>query len=120
MPTPAQTLRETLRTDLKAAMINRARDEAALIRTLIAAVDNAEAVAQPDGAKPADSADFASGAAEAARKVLSEDDLVAILRAEIDSRREAAAQMRGGGAVAEAERLEREAQAVARYCGGSA
>jgi uncharacterized protein YqeY len=119
MPTPAETLRERLRTDLKAAMLERRREDAALIRTLIAAVDNAEAVAQPAGARPADSHEFASGAAEAARRVLSEADLAAVLKREIASRHEAAAQMRAGGAVAEAERLEREADSAAHYCGGS-
>jgi len=113
--TPPARLREILRADLKAAMLDRRREDAALIRTLIAAVDNAEAVAMPEGAKPADSASFASGTAESARKALDDADIAAILAGEIASRRDAAAQMRVGGADAEAARLEREAADVALY-----
>lgn len=113
--TAAERIRETLRADLKTAMVERRRDDVALIRTLIAAIDNAEAVALPEGAKPADSADFASGGAEAARLVLSEGDVAAVLQTEIDTRLAAAAQIRSGGGEDQATRLEGEAAQVAAY-----
>ena len=115
MPDAAGALRALLRADLKAAMLGKDRAGAALVRTLIAAIDNAEAVAQPDGAKPADSASFASGGAEAPRKVLTAADLAAILQNESDARLSAAAQIRSGGNDTEAERLEAEAATTKRY-----
>ena len=93
------------------------REEANLIRSLMAAIDNAEAVAQPEGARPADSASFASGAAEAARKVLDDAAVQAVLNAEIDSRLSAAAQIRALGNEAEAYRLDAEVEIVSRYLG---
>lgn len=97
-------------------MLDRRRDDAALIRTLIAAIDNAEAVVQPEGSRPADSASFASGAAEAVRRTLTTADLAAILQAEIASRLAAAGQIRSGGNDAEAARLEAEAERIKTYC----
>ena len=113
--TAADTLREVLRADLKAAIKAGWREEANLVRTLIAAIDNAEAVPLPDGARPADSASFASGAAEAPRKVLDEADVRAVLNAEIDSRLNAATQIRAMGNEAEAFRLDAEADMIGRY-----
>jgi uncharacterized protein YqeY len=43
----AVILKARLRADLKAAMQARATDDVRLLRTLIAALDNAEAVAEP-------------------------------------------------------------------------
>lgn len=111
----AMRLRDVLRADLKAAMVHRRRDDANLLRSVIAAIDNAEAVPLPEGAKPADSASFASGGAEAARRVLTTQDLVGIIEAEVASRHAAAAQMRAGGAGQQAARLEEEAAQVADY-----
>ena len=116
----AERMRETLRADLKAAMRERRAADMALIRSVIAAIDNAEAVALPAAAKPADSASFASGAAESERLVLSEPEVAAILLGEATSRREAAALMRENGVAAEAERLEHEARQVQAYVGSSA
>ena len=113
--TAAALIRERLRNDLKRAMQQRRAEDVRLIRTLMAAIDNAEAVAQPPGAKPADSVGFASGAAEAARRMLDEADIAAIFAAEIAARRAAARQMRNGGADAEAEGLEREADRASIY-----
>jgi hypothetical protein len=115
--TAANHIREVLRADLKTAMIERRADDVSLIRTLIAAIDNAEAVALPQGAKPADSASFASGGAEAARKVLGEGDVAAVLRAEVASRQLAAAEIRQRGNAVEADQLDNEANRVAAYLG---
>jgi len=111
----AARLRERLRADLKQAMQERRREEANLLRTLVAAIDNAEAVPLPPGHKPADSARFADGTAEAARRVLDQEALAAILAGEIASRREAAATIAAGGEAERAARLEAEALFVARY-----
>lgn len=120
MAAAAQAIREALRADLKTAMVERRREDVALIRTLIAAIDNAEAVALPAGAKPADSATFASGGAEAQRLVLSAGDIAGILKAEVASRLTAATQIRAGGGAAQADQLDREAAQVAAYLGRSA
>jgi len=106
--TAANHIRETLRADLKTAMVERRVDDVSLIRTLIAAIDNAEAVDLPEGA---------TTTTEMPRKVLGEDDVAAVLRAEVASRQLAAAQIRERGNTAEAGRLDNEANRVAAYLG---
>lgn len=115
--TYANAIRARLRADLKTAMVERRREDLALIRTLIAAIDNAEAVALPNGAKPADSAAFASGGAEAQRRLLSGADVAKILKVEIATRLTAAAQIRIGGNADQADQLEAEAQQIVVYLG---
>lgn len=113
--TPAQTLRESLRADLKAAMIGRDRDRAAVIRTLIAAIDNAEAVEASAEQVGESFRQLGDPSGEVARRVLSEADLAAVLEQEAASRVEAAARIRAAGNAAEAARLEAEAAVVRAY-----
>jgi len=103
---------------LRAAL--RARDQAAMaaLRSALAAIANAEAV-RPDGLPPAttSSPHFAGaaagpGAAEVARRVLTEADLTEIVRAEIAGRRQAAGQYRRAGHADRGTRLETEADVL--------
>jgi uncharacterized protein YqeY len=113
--TPAQALRETLRADLKTAMLGKDRERAALIRTLIAAIDNAEAVEASPGQLREGFRQLGDPSGEVARRVLSEADIAAVLETEVNSRLAAAAQIRAAGNEAEAGLLEIEAKAVAGY-----
>jgi uncharacterized protein len=113
--TPAEELRAHLRDDLKAAMRAGQRETVALLRTLIAAVDNAEAVPVDESAARSHRQGFATGGAEAARKILSRKALANLLADEAQSRRAAALSYRAGGESVRAEALEREAAMVEGY-----
>src|SRR4029453_6338966 len=80
---------------LPPAMKARDRDAVAALRSALAAIENAEAVAPPppaprrDGVTPGAPARLGSG--EAVRVDVSEDGVAAIVRGEVDERRSAAA-----------------------------
>lgn len=118
------SMRERLRAALKVAM--KARDAAAVnaLRTALAAVDNAEAVAVPaTAATPLVEGVIAGaaagvGATEAPRRVLTEDEVAAIVAAEVDERRAAAGDYRDAGQFGRAARLTAEADALAAHLPG--
>lgn len=112
---PAQALREELRADLKTAMLGKDRERAALIRALIAAIDNAEAVEATAEQQSESFRQLGDPSGEVARRVLTAGDIAAVLELEVASRLETAAQYRAGGNEAEATRLEGEAQVAAAY-----
>ena len=113
--TPAEAIRETLRADLKSAMLGKDRERAALIRTLIAAIDNAEAVEATAEQQSETFRKLGDSSGEVARRELTTQDIAAVLEREVASRVEAAAQYRAGRIEAEAARLEREADTVRSY-----
>ncbi len=114
-------MHDRLRADLLTAM--KARDAVAVsaIRSALAAIGNAEAVdtpaiPAPDGGGP----HFAGsrpglGAAEAPRRALSEAEVDAILRGQIDERRAAASGYERLGDTERAARLREEAEVLAPY-----
>lgn len=94
MPSENQSIRDLLRRALTEAM--RARDRAAVsaYRQTMAAIDNAEAVPIDVMARAgAVEAAVGLGAAEAARRTLTEDEIRAIVATEIDELRRAAAEL---------------------------
>jgi len=109
----ATALKVRLRADLKAAMQAKASDEMRLLRTLIAALDNAEAVAEP--AKAFGSRAFGDPSGEVARREIDAPALDALLLAEIDARLAAAQDYGRHRQDAEAARLRHEAELIARY-----
>lgn len=109
------SLKTRLRADLRAAMLARDAKQAAVLRVLLAAIDNAEAVAIEDRPQSLQRLDFAGGAAEVARRVLGEDEVAAILAEEISARRAAADQMAALGRPDREAELNAEADIVARY-----
>jgi len=116
----AQALRAALRLGLTTAMKSRDRDALAALRTAIAAIDNAEAVPAPEAAPPATSAHIAGarsglGAAEAARRELSASELQDIVRGQISEHTLEADRYDALGQVDSAERLRRQAHALAPY-----
>lgn len=122
---PANDLRGRLRADLREAMKTRDTVATGLLRRLIALIDNAEAVALTPaqatsvklsgGASEWVAAGAAFGAAEVPRKVLSADDLAALLRAEAEAIATASAEMDRVGRPAEADIARAEAALLQRY-----
>jgi uncharacterized protein len=108
----AAALKQRLRADLKAAMQARAKDEVRLLRTLIAALDNAEAVAGESKYVPRA---FGDPGAEVPRRELDHGAVADLLAAEVASRRTASAEYRQGGHEAEADGLLREIEMIDRY-----
>jgi uncharacterized protein YqeY len=103
---PADAWRAALRAELTVAMRAREPAQVAVVRTLIAAIDNAEAV--DVGRAPAvDSGRVAAGtiaggvaglrAGEVARRALTAADLREVVAGEIARRRSAADDLRAGG-----------------------
>jgi hypothetical protein len=96
------------------------RDEMAALRSLIAAIDNAEAVEDASSSPQPSSAHVAGtvrdlGAADATRRSLSEHDLQRIIEAELWERDAQAERLTLLGRVDEASRLRIEADVIARY-----
>jgi uncharacterized protein YqeY len=107
----AVALKERLRADLKAAMQARSSDDVRVLRSLIAAVDNAEAV--PGEHKNIQRA-FGDPGSEVARRELDGEDLAALLEREIEERLAAAAGY-GASRPDAATRLRAEAALIAGY-----
>jgi hypothetical protein len=118
--TPAEALRARLRRHLKTAMKAQRRDEMAALRTLIAAIDNAESVEDQPPAPPSSSDHVAGavrglGAADAPRRSLSERALQRIIENELWERDAQAERLTLLGRTDEASRLRSEADVIARY-----
>jgi uncharacterized protein len=106
----ATDLKQRLRGDLKAAMQTGAKDEVRLLRALVAALDNAEAVPMAD-----EELRRFDAAGDVARRHLDEREVAALLARERGERLAAAASFEKLGQDAEALRLRSEAALVARY-----
>lgn len=111
-----------LRSDLTAAMRDRDRDAARVLRTVLSAIANAEA--QPRTDEPMLRLESESriagavegvGAAEVARRELTEDDVLNLVRAERDERLASAQTLDANGAGEQAEVLRAEARLLERY-----
>ncbi|WP_042415825.1 GatB/YqeY domain-containing protein [Streptacidiphilus anmyonensis] len=120
-PVPAP-LRHRLRDALAVAIKGRDRLCASVLRATLGAIENAEAVpadAVSGGAGLRASAIEQSpvgvGAAEVARRVLTEDDVRAIVRAELAEREAAAETYRRVGRPDQAERLQAEIDVLAAF-----
>lgn len=120
MTDDAQALRAALRLGLTGALKARDRDALAALRTAIAAIDNAEAVPAPDAPPSATSSHIAGarsglGSAEAARRELSASELRDILRGQVAEHTSEADRYDALGQADFAERLRRQALALAPY-----
>ncbi len=116
-------VRARLRADLKVAMKAREPEAVSALRTALAAIDNAEAVAVDGHAGaladgPIAGAMAGAGSTEAARRVLSMEDVRALLEAEIAERVAAAEGYDAGGQGEAADRLRREADVLRGYVEG--
>ncbi|XVU26127.1 hypothetical protein ACQPZJ_03435 [Actinoplanes sp. CA-054009] len=108
-------LRQRLREALPAAMKARDRAAVAALRATLAAIDNAEAVTA-DGGTPESLAietlPTGVGATEVARRVLTEEEVRRIVRAEADDRERAAVEYVDLGRPERADQLRAEAGAL--------
>jgi uncharacterized protein YqeY len=110
-----------MRVDLTAA--RKARDEiaTAALRSAIAAIDNAEAVDDhrsvlgAGGSQHIAGATAGAGSSDVPRRMLTEAEMKAIVRIQVEERHEAAAQYERLGRDAQATRLRREAAVLTKY-----
>ena len=113
-------LRAAMRRDLVSAMKARQPDAVAALRAAIAAIDNAEAVPAPEARQAATSSHIAGaraglGAAEAARRDLSNSDQRAILRDKITGYTAEADRYEALGQSDAAARLRTQARLLSAY-----
>jgi uncharacterized protein YqeY len=111
----ATALKERLRADLKAAMQAKATVEVRLLRTLVAALDNAEAVRDERVPDKYVARSFGDPSGEIARRELDRDAISELLAAEVEARLAAAGDYERHGEAEEARRLRGEAELIARY-----
>lgn len=112
---PARILKDRLRADLKQALKEGRKAEMSLLRSVLAAIDNAEAPAQTAAQAKEQLRKFGDGAAEVGRLTLSLERLDAILAEEIESREQAAAEMDRLDREDRAAELRNQADIVRRY-----
>jgi uncharacterized protein YqeY len=114
-----EPVRERLRTALRAAMKARDRTAVSVLRSTLAAIENAEAV-EHDGRAVVEDARIAGsvgglGAGEAPRAVVDEQTARAIVAREAEDRRAAAEEYERLGRADEAARLREEADLLATF-----
>ncbi|MDH7795509.1 MULTISPECIES: GatB/YqeY domain-containing protein [unclassified Beijerinckia] len=115
MQSAGHDMKIRLRADLRAAMKDRRADEAKLIRTLVAAIDNAEAPPLRADERAADQHRFNDGTAEVERLSLGRAQVQAILMTEIQERERAAAEMDHLERTDRADALRAEVMIAKRY-----
>ncbi len=106
-PDAAEIVRQSLQADLRLAMKSRLTLDVAVLRVLIAAIDNAGAIAISPQSAPRQS--------EVERRRLGFGEVQAILLREYETRRTAASEFSRLGRVAESERASLEMAVVSRY-----
>lgn len=111
----SRVLRLQMRDDLKIAMRQREKWKAETLRSLLAAIENAEAVTVVEPVEPS-----IGKTNDVPRRELSDDELVAIVRREHDERMAARDLYRQLDQEALAHQLEQEAGVIAAYLEQSA
>jgi uncharacterized protein YqeY len=111
----ADALKRRLRDDLMAAMRARAGTEIAVLRALVAALDNAQAVPIADGHKPYAEKPFGDPSVEVPRLPLDLPAVRALLAQEAGARNAAADQFESLGKTERAALLRSEVRIIARY-----
>ena len=103
-------VREQIENDMKQARRARDRVTDKVLRSLLAAIDNAAAVDTENQNRPTYGFD-----GEVDRKELSADELQGVLKSEIDLRTEPIPTLRAHGRDAEADELASEIEVIRRY-----
>jgi uncharacterized protein YqeY len=106
-------LRDRLKADLMKAMKARETNTVTILRTLLGAIDNAEAVEVVEPSMPI--APVIGQSNEVPRKVLTEADILAILQCEADEQAQAVAEYERLGQQAEADRLRAGLEVITQY-----
>ena len=114
-PDAAEVIKARLRADLRLAMRARASLEVGVLRALIAAVDNAQAVPIGGGHQRYVVHTFGDASAEVPRLMLDVAQVERLLEGEIANRRMAAEQFDALARPERAAELRAEAAVVARY-----
>jgi len=96
----SSSLRDRVQADLRTAMKEQAPERVSVLRTTLAAIANAEAVGGPTPDGP-----WRESTVEVERRPLTDDDVVAIVRAELEGLRVAGGEMSALGQKEEVERL---------------
>lgn len=117
-PDAAKLTKDRLRIDLRTAMRDRASHRVRALRTLIATLDNAEAVPPQNRHERYVVHVFGDGSAEVPRVILSQRDVDGLLLREAASRRADAACLIVLGKVVEADELVAEATLIDSYLPG--
>ncbi|EIM30187.1 GatB/YqeY domain-containing protein [Microvirga lotononidis] len=112
---PGEAMKALLRRDLRAAMKRGDKDETAVLRELVAALDNAEAAPLRKEHPSLDRHSFSAGSAEVVRRVLTQEDVHAVLMGEIKVRVESAAELARLGAEARSIALNAEIRILRLY-----
>lgn len=119
MSIEADQLRDRMRADLLAARKARDADAVTALRTALAELDNAEAVApsaiDDPGSEHVAGATAGVGSSEAERRELALPQVRALLRSQVEERTTEAARYDDLGRPDDAERLRREAAALGPY-----
>ena len=118
---PEAPLRDRLRAALPTAMKAGDRVAVAALRATLGAIDNAEAVpatSTVDGGLAIERSPVGVGAADVARRVLTEDDVAGIVRDAVAEREEAALGYERAGRPERARRLRDEAEVLSTYVSG--
>ena len=115
-----QALRAALRHGLTTALKARDTEALAALRTAVAAIDNAEAIATTDTHRPVTSADIAGassgvGSTEAVRRSLSSGELRGLVRGQITEYAREADRYDALGQPDAAQRLRRRARILAAH-----
>ena len=110
-------LKHRVRADLRVAMKEGQKSETRVLRALLSAIDQAEALPVEEG--PYVQHDFEAGSAEAARRDLDGAALRTVIEREIDEREAARAEFIRLGLAERAEAMGEEAGVLARYLGGN-
>ncbi len=111
----AQSLKARLRADLGVAIKARDPALAKVIRTLIGAIDNAQAIDLGNAHEKYVERTFGDSSGEVPRKQLSNEDLRAIILSEIDERAVLAAQFEASGHSGRASELREETRIIEVY-----
>jgi uncharacterized protein YqeY len=117
-PPTRPSLRRRLRNALVAAMKERDRVAVTVLRSTLAAIDNAEAVdatAPAGGSSAIESSPVGIGVAEVERRALSDEDIAQIVRSEVADREAAALDYDRAGRPERAEALRAEVQALSSH-----
>jgi uncharacterized protein YqeY len=110
-----EAMKARLRRDLRAAMKWGDKDEMAVLRELVAALDNAEAALLREEFPSVDRRSFSNGSAEGQPRVLRQGDVHALILGEMNARLEAAAEFARLGAEARSTALSAEIGILSRY-----
>ena len=116
---PATAMKALIRAALVTAMRAKETLKVAALRTVLAALDNAESVLVGTQHQRYETHEFGDPRTEVPRRILTADEVQALVRSEITKRLDAAVQMDLLGQVPQADRLRQEALALQSLDQGS-